>query len=157
MVYQVINIMNSEVHGFKKLVLPLASHFFENYWTSLCHHFFIDRMGIIPLTLQACWQVYMALYRKVLRQNCTCIIHSYITRSCLTLVIPWTVAGQVPLSMGFSRQEHWSGLPFPTFLPLGIYLKKIKTLIQKDMYPMFIPALFTIAKIWRQPKFPLIG
>ena len=26
---------------------------------------------------------------------------------------PWTVAQQAPLSMGFSRQEHWSGLPFP--------------------------------------------
>ena len=25
---------------------------------------------------------------------------------------PWTVACQVPLSMGFPRQEHWSGLPF---------------------------------------------
>ena len=25
---------------------------------------------------------------------------------------PWTVAHQVPLSMGFSRQEYWSGLPF---------------------------------------------
>ena len=26
---------------------------------------------------------------------------------------PWTVAYQGPLSMGFSRQEYWSGLPFP--------------------------------------------
>ena len=26
---------------------------------------------------------------------------------------PWTVAHQSPLSMGFSRQEYWSGLPFP--------------------------------------------
>ena len=25
---------------------------------------------------------------------------------------PWTVARQAPLAMGFSRQEHWSGLPF---------------------------------------------
>ena len=27
---------------------------------------------------------------------------------------PWTVDRQVPLSMEFSRQEYWSGLPFPT-------------------------------------------
>ena len=27
---------------------------------------------------------------------------------------PWTVAHQAPLSMGFSRQEYWSGLPFPS-------------------------------------------
>ena len=29
-------------------------------------------------------------------------------------VTPWTVARQVPLSMEFSRQEYWSGLPFPS-------------------------------------------
>ena len=28
--------------------------------------------------------------------------------------IPWTVACQAPLSMKFSRQEHWGGLPFPS-------------------------------------------
>ena len=27
---------------------------------------------------------------------------------------PWTVARQAPLPMGFSRQEYWSGLPFPS-------------------------------------------
>ena len=27
---------------------------------------------------------------------------------------PWTVACQAPLSMGFSRQEYWSELPFPS-------------------------------------------
>ena len=27
---------------------------------------------------------------------------------------PWTVACQAPLSMGFSEQEYWSGLPFPS-------------------------------------------
>ena len=30
--------------------------------------------------------------------------------------IPWTIAHQAPLPMGFPRQEYWSGLPFP---PLG--------------------------------------
>ena len=32
----------------------------------------------------------------------------------LLFVIPWTVAHQAPLSMEFSMQEYWSGLPFPT-------------------------------------------
>ena len=35
-------------------------------------------------------------------------------KSCPTLGTPWTVACQDPLSMGFSRQEYWSGLPFPS-------------------------------------------
>ena len=31
-----------------------------------------------------------------------------------SFVTPWTVAHQAPLCMGFSRQEYWSGLPFPS-------------------------------------------
>ena len=35
--------------------------------------------------------------------------------SCVRLfAIPWTVVYQASLSMGFSRQEYWSGLPFPS-------------------------------------------
>ena len=41
-------------------------------------------------------------------------IGGIVTKSCPTLVSPWTVAHQVPLSMGFSRKEYWSGLPFPS-------------------------------------------
>ena len=40
--------------------------------------------------------------------------------SCVQLFgTPWTVACQAPLSMGFSRQGYWSGLPFPSpgYLP----------------------------------------
>ena len=38
----------------------------------------------------------------------------FVTKSCPTLASPWTVACQAALSMGFSRQEYWSGLPFPS-------------------------------------------
>ena len=37
-----------------------------------------------------------------------------VTKLCPTLGIQWTIAGQAPLSMGFSRQEYWTGLPFPS-------------------------------------------
>ena len=37
-----------------------------------------------------------------------------LAQSCPILVTPWTVAYQAPLSMGFPRQEYWSGLPFPS-------------------------------------------
>ena len=39
---------------------------------------------------------------------------SLVAQSCLSFVIPWTVACEAPLSMGFSRQEYKSGLPFPS-------------------------------------------
>ena len=35
-----------------------------------------------------------------------------VTKSCLTLVTPWTIACQAPLSVGFPSREYWSGLSF---------------------------------------------
>ena len=37
-----------------------------------------------------------------------------VAKLCLSLATLWTVAHQAPLSMGFSREEYWSGLPFPS-------------------------------------------
>ena len=43
------------------------------------------------------------------------LVHgSLVAKSCPTHVTPWTVAHQAPLSVAFSRQEYWSGLPFPS-------------------------------------------
>ena len=39
---------------------------------------------------------------------------SEVAQSCLTLSDPWTAAYQAPPSMGFSRQEYWSGVPLPS-------------------------------------------
>ena len=43
-----------------------------------------------------------------------CILHTISLQSCPLFVPQWTVACQVSLSMRFSRQECWSGLPFPS-------------------------------------------
>ena len=42
--------------------------------------------------------------------RCVCVSHSVMPN----YIIPWIVAYQAPLSMGFSRQEHWRQLPFPS-------------------------------------------
>ena len=50
------------------------------------------------------------------------LLFFYIERNCEVkslsrvqlFATPWTVAYQVPLSLGFSRQQSWSGLPFPS-------------------------------------------
>ena len=39
---------------------------------------------------------------------------SEVAQSCPTLATPWTAAYQAPLSMGFSRQKYWSGVPLPS-------------------------------------------
>ena len=53
-----------------------------------------------------------------------------------SFAIPWTVAHQAPLSMGFPRQEYWSGLPFPSARDIpdpGI--KPSSSLSQEDSLP----------------------
>ena len=37
-----------------------------------------------------------------------------VAQSCPTLATPWAAAYQAPPSMGFSRQEYWSGVPLPS-------------------------------------------
>ena len=58
----------------------------------------------------------------------------------------------------FTRWNVIKNMPFDPAIPLlGIYLKGPKTLIQKNInIPMFIAAIFTIAKIWKQPKCPSV-
>ena len=43
----------------------------------------------------------------------TACIHTKLLSRVRLSVTPWTVAHQAPMSMGFSRQEYWSGLPCP--------------------------------------------
>ena len=45
---------------------------------------------------------------------CVCVCVCLVAQSCQTLATPWIVAHQALLSMGFSRQEYWSGLSFPS-------------------------------------------
>ena len=61
---------------------------------------------------------------------------SEVAQSCPTLSDPWTAAHQAPPSMGFSRQECWSGVPLPC--PL------------KNHGPMQNPTLKTIGHMGRQ-------
>ena len=59
-------------------------------------------------------------------------------------VTPWTAVHQAPLSMGFSRQEYWSGLPFP---PPGDLLNsgiKPESLIS----PALADRFFTSSATW---------
>ena len=53
-----------------------------------------------------------------------------------SFVTPWTVARQAPLSMGFPRQEYWSGLPFlsPRDLP-DTGVKPRSPVLQADSLP----------------------
>ena len=59
-----------------------------------------------------------------------------VSKSCLTLATPLTVGRQAPLSVGFSRQEYWSWLPFPSqgYLP-DPGIKPVSPALQADSLP----------------------
>ena len=61
------------------------------------------------------------VFDEIIKNYCqwVCDGGGLVTKSCPTIATPWTVAHQAPLSIGFSRQEYWSGLPFPStgYLP----------------------------------------
>ena len=59
----------------------------------------------------------------------------------------WTVACQSPLSMGFSRQEYWSGLPYP---PPGDFPKP-GTEPMSLMSPALADRFFTARATWETP------
>ena len=55
-------------------------------------------------------------------------------------VTPWTIAHQAPLSMGFSRQESWSGLPFPSSVdPSDPGIEPWTAILQADSLPSETP------------------
>ena len=62
---------------------------------------------------------------------------SEVAQLCPTL---WTIVHQAPLSMGFSRQEYWSGLPFPS--PGGLPdpgIEPRSSALQADALPSELP------------------
>ena len=63
-----------------------------------------------------------------------------VTKLCPTLVTPCTVAHQAPLTVGFSKQESWSGLPFPSpgDLP-GPGIEPRSPALQADSLPIELP------------------
>ena len=82
---------------------------------------------------------------------------------------PRTVARQAPLSMGFSRPEYWSGLPFPSpgnlpdsgiepsspALAGGFFINTTET--PRKLTRTFAVALFIIVKIWKQRRGSSVG
>ena len=73
--------------------------------TSLCDHVFSELEGSYPNN---------TIHNKDSDGSvCVCVCVCVFSRSVMSeSATPWTVARQVPLSLGFPRQDSWSGLPF---------------------------------------------
>ena len=60
------------------------------------------------------------------------------------MVTPWTVAHQAPLSMGFLRQESWSGLPFPSPVDLTDPGIESQSPASDLLYHLYISSTFNV-------------
>ena len=77
--------------------------------------------------------------------TCACVLSCFSrVRLCAT---PWTAAHQAPLSMGFSRQEYWSGLPCPPLGDLPDPGIKPTSLVS----PALAGGFFTTSATWEAP------
>ena len=76
--------------------------------------FLLLRAFIFYLCIYLGWEAYRILVSWSGSNPCPPAVEACYVLSCVRLsVTPWTVARQAPLSVGFSRQEYWSGLPCP--------------------------------------------
>ena len=115
--------LNSRLRPFSLLPLPstrTVPHALSTYYLSYTRMgFFHTKIVVNMLTIN----------HSVCVCVCVCVCESLShVRPC----DPWTVAHQAPLSMGFARQEYWSGLPLPSPInhikrPPGKKKKKKKT------------------------------
>ena len=79
------------------------------------------------------------------------------------LATPWTAAHQAPPSMGFARQQYWSGVPLPSpnsyyitqqFHSLVMYARKLKIMHPHKNFYDIHGSIIIIARKWKQPKCP---
>ena len=60
---------------------------------------------------------------------------------------PWTAAFQAPLSMGFSRQEYWSGVPLPSPLNSRDALNKPRSMNNEDYYDIILRKMMLTLRV----------
>ena len=87
-------------------------------------------------SLVASWSLGLFIFLLILKHLCV-LSCSAVSDS---LQFPWTVYHQAPLSMGFSRQEYWSGLPFPPPGDLPDPVIQLRSLVSPALQADSLPA-----------------
>ena len=86
--------------------------------------------------------------KNLMKISPTVCVHVKSLQSCLTLCHPMDLVRQAPLSMGFSRQEYWSGLPCPS--PGDLADPGVKPSSLKS--PALAGGFFTTSDTWEAPS-----
>ena len=102
----------TKVHLVKAVVFPVVMYGCESWTINKAE---CQRIGAFELW---CWRRFLRVpwtarrsNQSILKEMLLLLSHFSRVQLCAT---PWTAAHQAPPSLGFSRQEYWSGLPFPS-------------------------------------------
>ena len=116
------------------LIASTPNHMLETHFYGLTHD-------------AGCWFLNFGSFWK----NPVCVCVCVLAFNCVQLsVTPWTAAHQAPLSLGFSRQEYWSGLLFPS--PGDLPNPEIKPVSLPS--PALASRFFTTSAPWETPFRP---
>ena len=112
--------------------------FGKHIYSGLC--LFLNKLSFFFLILSFMSSLYILDINLLLN-----IMHACVLSHVQLFATLWTIAHQAPLSMEFSRQEYWSGLPFP---PLGYFPNPGKILCLESL--ALVGGFFTAAT-WECP------
>ena len=95
---------------------------------------------------------YWSARPSVVIRSLLCMCMRAVSLSCVRLfAAPWTVAHQAPLSVGFSRQEYWSGFPFPS--PGDLPGPGMEPGVLQIVYQLSYQGIPRVLKSWSQCVF----
>ena len=95
------------------------SKFCSFFWIGERHYALRPLLGCLIFYCYCVWALCINFSHNHLKSFLVLHINIYFKSVCMLshvwfFVTPYTVAHRTPLSMGFSREEYWSGLPFPS-------------------------------------------
>ena len=129
------------MYYFSVWILPLSTLFVKFFLITVYQFFFLPYF--FCFLLQFYWGIlYVNVTCLKLRHVCVYMLTCFSRVQLLGTL--WTVARQAPVFMGFSRQEHWSGLPWP---PPGA-LSNPGTKLMSLTYPALAARFFTTRATW---------
>ena len=83
----------------------------DNHFSPILPSLFTSTISLTQIVIIVSWLISIAYFLPLCSLLLLLLSRFSRVRLCAT---PWMAAHQAPPSLGFSRQEHWSGLPFPS-------------------------------------------
>ena len=100
------------LHFYAVIIAKLYVYVYIKHYIFFCLTFSSSTIPILFFSSPPCHPSPLPPSHSPFLWECVCL---HVLLSCVQLfAAPWTVTHQASLSMGFSRQEYWSGLPFPS-------------------------------------------